>query len=197
MKKSILHIVLFFSLITQLHSQENGVVAFTLPVRNSLKFNKYALNPRSGRLIKKSTALYRKLVKLGEIIEDEEDDTTKTAKPEMIMMKPQELEKTIVMNAEKTYDDKSRIEDPEKSSAGTGGLQPLRVCDPTAFPTISNDMKKKLDKELRDKVRARVGIMDKDEKELESFITNENGTAADVDVVDAPGIIYTVLYVRK
>ncbi|WP_159019772.1 PorP/SprF family type IX secretion system membrane protein [Algibacter sp. L3A6] len=45
MKKSILHIVLFFSLITQLHSQENGVVAFTLPVRNSLKFNKYALNP--------------------------------------------------------------------------------------------------------------------------------------------------------
>jgi len=44
-KKSILHIVLFFSLITQLHSQENGVVAFTLPVRNSLKFNKYALNP--------------------------------------------------------------------------------------------------------------------------------------------------------
>ncbi|WP_405293305.1 PorP/SprF family type IX secretion system membrane protein [Algibacter sp. Ld11] len=45
MKKSILHIIVFLCLITQLHSQENGVVAFTLPVRNSLKFNKYVVNP--------------------------------------------------------------------------------------------------------------------------------------------------------
>ncbi|HEX9599947.1 MAG TPA: PorP/SprF family type IX secretion system membrane protein, partial [Mariniflexile sp.] len=28
-----------------LHAQEDGVVAFALPVRNSLKFNKYAINP--------------------------------------------------------------------------------------------------------------------------------------------------------
>ncbi|MDN3666839.1 PorP/SprF family type IX secretion system membrane protein [Algibacter miyuki] len=44
MKKYILHIVILLCL-AQLHSQENGVVAFTLPVRNSLKFNKYALHP--------------------------------------------------------------------------------------------------------------------------------------------------------
>ena len=106
--------------------------------------NKYALNPRSGRLIKKSTALYRKLVKLGEIIDHEEDDTTKTTKPEMIMMKPtkpemimmepkvlgspipmkpQKIEKTIAMNVEK---------DEEHMY----------------------DMKKKLDKELRDIVQS-------------------------------------------
>ncbi len=44
MKKHLLYIVLFFCF-TQLHSQEDGVVAFKLPVRNSLRFNKYAINP--------------------------------------------------------------------------------------------------------------------------------------------------------
>ena len=37
--------VLFFISIQQFHSQEDGVVALSLPVRNSLKFNKYAINP--------------------------------------------------------------------------------------------------------------------------------------------------------
>ncbi|WP_142786289.1 PorP/SprF family type IX secretion system membrane protein [Changchengzhania lutea] len=45
MKKHVLHIVLFFSLVQLSFSQENGVVAFNLPVRNSLKFNKYVINP--------------------------------------------------------------------------------------------------------------------------------------------------------
>lgn len=37
--------ILILITIQQIHSQEDGVVAFTLPVRNSLKFNKYAINP--------------------------------------------------------------------------------------------------------------------------------------------------------
>jgi type IX secretion system PorP/SprF family membrane protein len=37
--------VLIFITIQQFHSQEDGVVAFALPVRNSLKFNKYVINP--------------------------------------------------------------------------------------------------------------------------------------------------------
>ncbi|MCF8274270.1 MAG: PorP/SprF family type IX secretion system membrane protein [Flavobacteriaceae bacterium] len=45
MKKYLLHIVIFFCLAQTLYSQEDGVVAFALPVRNSLKFNKYAINP--------------------------------------------------------------------------------------------------------------------------------------------------------
>ena len=45
MKISHLHIVLFLLIAQFLYSQEDGVVAFDLPVRNSLKFNKYALNP--------------------------------------------------------------------------------------------------------------------------------------------------------
>ncbi|MCL5128341.1 PorP/SprF family type IX secretion system membrane protein [Algibacter sp. L4_22] len=45
MKKYILHTVLFLCLTTQVYSQENDIAAFALPVRNSLKFNKYALNP--------------------------------------------------------------------------------------------------------------------------------------------------------
>ncbi|GAA4882329.1 hypothetical protein GCM10023311_00500 [Flaviramulus aquimarinus] len=44
MKNYILYIVLLLSL-TQLYAQDDGVVALTLPVRNSLKFNKYAINP--------------------------------------------------------------------------------------------------------------------------------------------------------
>lgn len=45
MKKYLLYIVLFFITIQQFHTQENGVVALDLPVRNSLKFNRYAINP--------------------------------------------------------------------------------------------------------------------------------------------------------
>jgi type IX secretion system PorP/SprF family membrane protein len=45
MIKYLLHIGLFFCFTQLLHAQENGVVAFSLPVRNSLKFNKYAINP--------------------------------------------------------------------------------------------------------------------------------------------------------
>ena len=45
MKKYLLHIVLFFCIIQQLYSQEDGVVAFNIPVRNSLKFNRHIVNP--------------------------------------------------------------------------------------------------------------------------------------------------------
>lgn len=46
MKFNIIHIVLFFCFTQILFSQEDdGIVAFDLPIRNSLKFNKYAINP--------------------------------------------------------------------------------------------------------------------------------------------------------
>ncbi len=45
MKISHLHIVLILLITPFLYSQEDGVVALDLPVRNSLKFNKYAINP--------------------------------------------------------------------------------------------------------------------------------------------------------
>ncbi|MGZ0017690.1 PorP/SprF family type IX secretion system membrane protein [Yeosuana sp. AK3] len=45
MKKYLLHMVLFFCFMQQVYSQENGVVALNLPVRNSLKFNRYVINP--------------------------------------------------------------------------------------------------------------------------------------------------------
>ena len=45
MKKHLLYIVLFFCLTQQIYSQEDGVIAFDIPVRNSLKFNKYIINP--------------------------------------------------------------------------------------------------------------------------------------------------------
>jgi type IX secretion system PorP/SprF family membrane protein len=45
MNKNLLYIVLFFCFSQQFYSQEDGVVAFALPVRNSLKFNKYVINP--------------------------------------------------------------------------------------------------------------------------------------------------------
>lgn len=45
MKQYLLYIVLLFISIQQIHSQEDGVVALNLPVRNSLKFNRYAINP--------------------------------------------------------------------------------------------------------------------------------------------------------
>ncbi|MFD1613736.1 PorP/SprF family type IX secretion system membrane protein [Gelatiniphilus marinus] len=45
MKKWLLHIVLFFCIAQQSYAQDNGVVAFDVPSRNSLKFNKYTINP--------------------------------------------------------------------------------------------------------------------------------------------------------
>ena len=45
MNKILLHIVLFFCITQQLYSQEDGVVAFNIPVRNSLKFNRQFINP--------------------------------------------------------------------------------------------------------------------------------------------------------
>ena len=45
MAKQLLYIVIFFSIIQWLPAQDDGVVALSLPVRNSLKFNTYAVNP--------------------------------------------------------------------------------------------------------------------------------------------------------
>jgi len=46
MRKQLLYLVLFFCLAQQLYSQEDGgVVAFNIPVRNSLKFNQQFINP--------------------------------------------------------------------------------------------------------------------------------------------------------
>ncbi|WP_418603974.1 PorP/SprF family type IX secretion system membrane protein [Hwangdonia sp.] len=45
MKKWLLHIVLFFCITQLFYAQEDGVVAFDVPSRNSLKFNKYTINP--------------------------------------------------------------------------------------------------------------------------------------------------------
>ncbi|MBF4483614.1 type IX secretion system membrane protein PorP/SprF, partial [Flavobacterium sp. CSZ] len=48
MKKILLFITLFYGFSNTLYSQdkpENGVVSFSLPIRNSLKFNRYLINP--------------------------------------------------------------------------------------------------------------------------------------------------------
>ena len=45
MKNYILHIVIFCCFIQQFHSQDGAVVAFDIPVRNSMRFNRYAINP--------------------------------------------------------------------------------------------------------------------------------------------------------
>lgn len=45
MYKLIVYISLFICCAQQFHSQEDGVVALDLPVRNSLRFNRYAINP--------------------------------------------------------------------------------------------------------------------------------------------------------
>ncbi|MBD0822544.1 PorP/SprF family type IX secretion system membrane protein [Aestuariibaculum marinum] len=45
MSKYLLHIILFLATTQFFYAQENGVVALVLPVRTSLKFNKYAINP--------------------------------------------------------------------------------------------------------------------------------------------------------
>ena len=45
MKKTLLYIILCLVGIQEIHSQNDGVVAFSIPVRNSMRFNRYALNP--------------------------------------------------------------------------------------------------------------------------------------------------------
>ena len=45
MKNYLLHIVIICCFAQQFHSQDGAVVAFDLPVRNSLRFNRYAMNP--------------------------------------------------------------------------------------------------------------------------------------------------------
>ncbi|MCC1484563.1 PorP/SprF family type IX secretion system membrane protein [Winogradskyella immobilis] len=45
MKKLILHIVFYSSIIISVKAQDNGVASFSLPIRNSITFNKYAINP--------------------------------------------------------------------------------------------------------------------------------------------------------
>ena len=45
MKQYFIVIALFLFVSQILYSQEDGVVSFTLPIRNSLKFNKYIINP--------------------------------------------------------------------------------------------------------------------------------------------------------
>lgn len=45
MRKLLLHIVLLFCITQLFYAQEDGVVAFNMPTRNSLKFNKYTINP--------------------------------------------------------------------------------------------------------------------------------------------------------
>ncbi|GAA4299868.1 PorP/SprF family type IX secretion system membrane protein [Aestuariibaculum suncheonense] len=45
MSKYLLHIILFLATTQFFFAQEEGVVALVLPVRTSLKFNKYAINP--------------------------------------------------------------------------------------------------------------------------------------------------------
>src|SRR6056300_842917 len=46
MTKRTLHIILFFCFMQQLYPQSgDGVVALDIPVRNSLKFNRYIINP--------------------------------------------------------------------------------------------------------------------------------------------------------
>ncbi|TGV04871.1 PorP/SprF family type IX secretion system membrane protein [Flavivirga rizhaonensis] len=45
MKKYLIHIVLFLCFTQQFHTQEDGVVSFAIPVRNSLKFNRHIINP--------------------------------------------------------------------------------------------------------------------------------------------------------
>ncbi|QBN19224.1 PorP/SprF family type IX secretion system membrane protein [Flavobacterium nackdongense] len=45
MNKCFIAILLFLGAMQTLFSQEDGVVALTLPVRNSLKFNRYTINP--------------------------------------------------------------------------------------------------------------------------------------------------------
>lgn len=55
MKNIFLVIVFFFCTQQMLYSQEDGVVSFTLPVRNSLKFNKFLINPTFSFVREQST----------------------------------------------------------------------------------------------------------------------------------------------
>ncbi len=45
MKNIFLSFCFFFCLLQAIHAQDNGVVTFSIPVRNSLRFNKFLINP--------------------------------------------------------------------------------------------------------------------------------------------------------
>ena len=57
MKNVFLIIGLLLCSLQQLHSQEDGVVSFRLPVRNSLKFNRFLINPTFSFVREQSTYL--------------------------------------------------------------------------------------------------------------------------------------------
>ncbi len=57
MNRCFIVIILFFCTQQIIFSQEDGVVAFTLPIRNSLKFNKYIINPTFSFVKEQSPAL--------------------------------------------------------------------------------------------------------------------------------------------
>ncbi len=59
MKKALLFIVFFYGTLQTLHSQGqgDGVVSFSLPVRNSLKFNRFLINPAFSFVREQSTYL--------------------------------------------------------------------------------------------------------------------------------------------
>ena len=55
MKNIFIVIALFFGTQHQLYAQEDGVVSFNLPVRNSLKFNRFLINPTFSFVREQST----------------------------------------------------------------------------------------------------------------------------------------------
>ncbi|MFV5687329.1 PorP/SprF family type IX secretion system membrane protein [Flavobacterium sp. ZT3R25] len=59
MRKALLFIVFFYGTLQILYSQdhEDGVVSFSLPIRNSLKFNKFLINPTFSFVREQSTSI--------------------------------------------------------------------------------------------------------------------------------------------
>ena len=59
MRKTLLFIAFFFVTLQLLYSQdhEDGVVSFSLPIRNSLKFNRFLINPTFSFVRQQSTTI--------------------------------------------------------------------------------------------------------------------------------------------
>ncbi|HEX9152127.1 MAG TPA: type IX secretion system membrane protein PorP/SprF [Flavobacterium sp.] len=59
MRKALLFIVFFYGTLQALYSQnqEDGVVSFSLPIRNSLKFNRFLINPTFSFVREQSTSI--------------------------------------------------------------------------------------------------------------------------------------------
>jgi type IX secretion system PorP/SprF family membrane protein len=59
MRKALLFIIFFYGTLQILYSQdhEDGVVSFSLPIRNSLKFNKFLINPTFSFVREQSTSI--------------------------------------------------------------------------------------------------------------------------------------------